>query len=75
MAYFLKAVLIVIHLKLNKKCAGVSREGKEHEDAGASQWPALSPAPTAPHTSSSTSSTLTCRGALETCSNCMLLTL
>lgn len=40
MAYFLKAILIVIHLKLNKKCAGVSREGKEHEDAGASQWPA-----------------------------------
>ena len=32
MAYFLKAILIVIHLKLNKKCAGVSQEMKEHEE-------------------------------------------
>lgn len=51
MAYFLKAILIVIHLKLNKKCASVFQEGKEHEELtqGASQWPALSAAPTAPH--------------------------
>lgn len=53
MAYFLKAILIVIHLKLNKKYASVFQEGKEHEELrqGASQWPALSPAPTAPHAS------------------------